>query len=160
MAVQENRGGYRPTAPQNNPANVSALGGNGQSGRQPMGKYTGMGYGGSKALADQQRGAPLQGRPTMPGLASAAQASTPTPSTQVIPLDAPTTNPSEDIMSGVDAGPGPGFDATGLPRNQQLQNDDFNVALSAYAPVLKYVASRSDSSAETRAAISLLLRNI
>ena len=29
----ENRGGDRPTAPQNNPANISATGGNGQSGR-------------------------------------------------------------------------------------------------------------------------------
>ena len=31
MAV-ENRGGMRPTAPQNNPMSVSAVGGNGQSG--------------------------------------------------------------------------------------------------------------------------------
>lgn len=36
----ENRGGVRPTAPQNNPANVSATGGAGQSG-----DYTGFAYG-------------------------------------------------------------------------------------------------------------------
>jgi len=33
--MAENRGGFRPTAPQNNPANVSATGGAGQSGTQP-----------------------------------------------------------------------------------------------------------------------------
>ena len=158
MAVQENRGGYRPSAPQNNPANISATGGNGQSGRQPMQNYTGMGYGGSKALADQQRGAPIQGRPTMPELSTNVPgAMTASP---IIPLDAPTMNPNEDVMSGVDAGPGPGFDVTGLPRNQQMQNDDFKNSLTAYAPVLKYVASRNDASAETRAAIAMLLRDI
>jgi hypothetical protein len=157
--MAENRGGYRPSAPQNNPANVSATGGNGQSGKQPMRNYTGMGYGGSKALADQQRGAAMQGKPTMPALAAAPV----NPSygiSPVIPLDAPTSNPTEDVMSGVNAGPGPGFDATGLPRSQQLQNNDFKNALSAYAPVLKYVASRGDASVETRAAIALLLRDI
>ena len=30
MAGNKNSGGFRPTAPQNNPANVNAMGGNGQ----------------------------------------------------------------------------------------------------------------------------------
>ena len=38
--MAENRGGMRPTAPQNNPANVSGTGGAGQSGN-----YTGFAYG-------------------------------------------------------------------------------------------------------------------
>ena len=32
--MAENRGGMRPSAPQNNPANVSGIGGAGQSGTQ------------------------------------------------------------------------------------------------------------------------------
>lgn len=38
--MTENRGGMRPTAPQNNPANISATGGAGTSG-----EYTGFPYG-------------------------------------------------------------------------------------------------------------------
>ena len=34
MAGNQNSGGLRPTAPQNNPANVSGVGGAGQSGTQ------------------------------------------------------------------------------------------------------------------------------
>lgn len=45
MAGNKNSGGYRPSAPQNNPANVSATGGAGQSG-----DYTGFGYGQNQAL--------------------------------------------------------------------------------------------------------------
>jgi len=43
MAGNQNSGGMRPTAPQNNPANVNPLGGDGQSG-QPNPNYTGFGY--------------------------------------------------------------------------------------------------------------------
>ncbi len=51
--MAENRGGYRPTAPQNNPANVSATGGNGQSGTQSAKYYSGMGYGQGQAMMQQ-----------------------------------------------------------------------------------------------------------
>lgn len=47
--MAENRGGMRPTAPQNNPANVSATGGAGQSG-----DYTGFAYGQNKQLNDSR----------------------------------------------------------------------------------------------------------
>lgn len=41
----EKRGGFQPNAPQNNPANVNGLGGNGTSG-----EYTGFAYGMNKQL--------------------------------------------------------------------------------------------------------------
>lgn len=54
MAGNQNSGGYRPTAPQNNPANISATGGNGQSGKQPMRYIPGQAYGeGQKTMAQQ-----------------------------------------------------------------------------------------------------------
>jgi hypothetical protein len=43
MAV-ENRGGMRPTAPQNNPNNISLTGGDGQNPRKPELEYRGLGY--------------------------------------------------------------------------------------------------------------------
>ena len=57
------RGGVRPTAPQNNPANVNLLGGNGQSGTGSQApKYiAGMGYGQGQAMMQQQQGAKMAG---------------------------------------------------------------------------------------------------
>jgi hypothetical protein len=104
----ENRGGYRPTAPQNNPANVSATGGAGQSGRatQPARYIAGLPYGEGQATMEQQTSAPMQGAsmPQMP------QMEMPTL------LGAPTMRPNEPITSGIDMGPGPGSEAMrGLP---------------------------------------------
>jgi hypothetical protein len=107
MAGNENSGGFRPDAPQNNPANVSALGGNGQSG-QAMGDYTGFAYGENKALAEQQMGAKMAqastgAQPTSAGSMMDLLSSIPS-------LDAD----SEDdlpISDGVDVGRGRGSEA-------------------------------------------------
>jgi hypothetical protein len=75
--MAEKRGGFRPTAPQNNPANVSATGGAGQSGGgQPARYISGLPYG--------------QGQETMEQQTSATMASTPSP-----------TAPSGDMASGL-----------------------------------------------------------
>ena len=60
----ENRGGMRPTAPQNNPANISATGGNGQSGRatQPARYISGLPYGQGESTMATQMAAPMQWR--------------------------------------------------------------------------------------------------
>ena len=60
MAV-ENRGGYRPTAPQNNPTNINPFGGNGQSGMNT--DYTGFAYGENKAVNEQRKSAPIEATP-------------------------------------------------------------------------------------------------
>lgn len=110
------RGGNRPTAPQNNPMNVSALGGNGQSGDATQAaKYVpGLPYGEGQALMATQEAAPLaaatsieqSGMPS--GLASAAASQT------IIPLNTPSQRSDEPVTFGADAGPGPGMNALGL----------------------------------------------
>jgi hypothetical protein len=110
------RGGMRPTAPQNNPMNVNARGGNGQSGNATQAaKYVpGLPYGEGQALMQTQQAAPLAAAPSieqssMPsGLASAAA------SQPIIPLDAPSQRADEPVTFGANAGPGPGMDALGL----------------------------------------------
>ena len=110
------RGGMRPTAPQNNPMNVNARGGNGQSGNATQAaKYVpGLPYGEGQALMQTQQSAPLAAAPSieqssMPsGLASAAA------SQPIIPLDAPSQRADEPVTFGANAGPGPGMDALGL----------------------------------------------
>lgn len=107
MAGNENSGGFRPDAPQNNPANVSALGGNGQSG-QAMGDYTGFAYGENQALAQQQAGAAMAKAPT--GAQPTSASSMMDLLSSVPSLDAP----SEDdlpISDGVDVGRGRGSEA-------------------------------------------------
>jgi len=111
----------RPTAPQNNPMNVNARGGNGQSGDATQAaKYVpGLPYGEGQALMETQQSAPLAAAPSieqsgMPsGLASAAA------SQPVISLNAPSQRPDEPVTFGANAGPGPGIEALGLTQQGQ-----------------------------------------
>jgi hypothetical protein len=106
----ENRGGMRPTAPQNNPANVSGVGGAGQSGN-----YTGFAYGQNQAV-NQQR---VQGNQAV----ATTKAAMPSPSEpyagmnfpELGTLFDPDTNPMEPMTTGVDFGRGAGSEA--LPKN-------------------------------------------
>ena len=65
MAGNQNSGGMRPTAPQNNPANVNLLGGNGQNG-QPNPGYTGFPYGQNGQLEAQAGAATMAATPPTP----------------------------------------------------------------------------------------------
>jgi hypothetical protein len=109
--MAENRGGFRPTAPQNNPANVSATGGAGQSGTQPARYMSGLAYGQGQAQMQQQTSAPMAGNPV-----AAAQPMAAMPQiTPITPIDAPTQRPDVPITNGIDEGPGAGSEALTLP---------------------------------------------
>ena len=113
--MAENRGGMRPTAPQNNPANVSATGGAGQSGTQAARYIPGLPYGQGQTTMSQQQSAPMAGpNPTAP----ASPFSEMMPS--VTPLTAPTERPNEPITAGMDFGAGPGSEVLNLPRERSL----------------------------------------
>lgn len=113
----ENRGGFRPTAAQNNPANVSATGGNGQSGIADL-NYTGMPYGQNQEL-NQSRVA-----------GNAAVASTqPEPVAtfpklpEITPIDAPSENPDRPITYGMPFGDGAGSEVNPLPVKIPYEGD-------------------------------------
>lgn len=106
--MAENRGGFRPTAPQNNPANVSGTGGAGQAGTQPARYISGMAYGEGQATMAQQTAAPMAGSPATPMMPP------------VTPLTAPTERPDEPLTAGMDFGAGPGSEALNLPRERSL----------------------------------------
>jgi hypothetical protein len=108
MAGNKNSGGFRPTAPQNNPANVSGTGGAGQSGTQPAQYIAGLPYGEGQATMQQQMSAPMAGPSPVPGLPA------------VTPLTAPTERPNEPLTAGMDFGAGPGSEALSLPRERSL----------------------------------------
>lgn len=115
--MAENRGGFRPTAPQNNPANISATGGNGQSGTQPARYISGLPYGEGQATMQQQQAAPMAGQNTPPAQAGIGLEAFATP---ITPLTAPTERPDEPLTTGMDFGAGAGTEALNLPQQRTL----------------------------------------
>jgi hypothetical protein len=153
--MAENRGGMRPTAPQNNPANVSGTGGAGQSGN-----YTGFAYGQNQAVNNQR----IEGNQAM----ASAQAATPSAPQdpyagmnfpQLGTLFDPTTRPDEPITAGVDFGPGPGSEA--LPKN--LMNDsrmDENAKIAQeYLPDLAFAAQSPNAPDSFKRFVNYLIEN-
>lgn len=115
--------------PQYNPANISATGGDGQSGTQPARYISGMAYGEGQATMQQQQAAPMAGTSTSsvsaPSLAALAQGPA------VIPLGAPTQRPDEVITQGNPMGPGAGEEILNLPVALPDELDDGVAALQA-----------------------------
>lgn len=149
MAV-ENRGGANG-GPQYNPANVSGTGGAGQSGRVA----SGYAYGMNKQINEQAASAPLaKVAKTVARPMNVAPSQPP-----ITTLTEPTMNPDESIMAGINMGAGPGAEALMLPSNGD-NNAEFNKSIASYYPVLSYIASRPNTSAETRRALAILMNGI
>lgn len=110
MAITENRGGDRPTAPQNNPTNINPFGGNGQSGMNT--DYTGFAYGVNKAVNEQRQAMPLaKAAPT--SAVGEARALVQEP---MVTLGGPSMYPDRPITYGADSGEGPGTEVLMLPQ--------------------------------------------
>jgi hypothetical protein len=142
--VKGRSGGNRPTAPQNNPANVSATGGNGQSG-QPKRYISGMPYGQGQALMQQQAGAPMQQAPQSPApaMSQASLASLP----QITPITDPTQLPEQPITDGAPVGPG----ANSVANLPQPASSDPDIEMAReYYPLLQFWASQPGASQSTK----------
>lgn len=148
--MAENRGGYRPSAPQNNPANINSRGGNGQSGMQPTRYIPGMGYGKSKELVEQQQGAPMQGNPAPIRPAAVSTMTGPA----VTPLTAPTQNPDEVITTGADVGAGPGSNILNLPKEPSY-NPDIDM-IRTYLPAMEFWAMQPGTPQSTKDYVTYL----
>lgn len=152
------RGGYRPTAPQNNPMKVNGRGGNGQSGTQAAKYVSGLPYGEGQELMDIQQSAPLAAAPSIEqtsapsGLASAAA------SQPVIGLNEKSYRPEEPVTSGAALGAGPGMEALGPSAaesfTKQLQAD--NQRLVQYLPSLEMMANDPSASNTFRTFVQYL----
>jgi hypothetical protein len=146
VAITENRGGYQPNAPQNNPNNIGAGGGNTQSG-----KASGFAYGMNKAINEQSS----QGNAAVAAMTPASRGTAPT-LPQVTPITAPTEFPDQPVTDGAALGPGMNT-IPGLPQSPIADNTQFNQNIEAYRPVLTYIANQPSTSTDTRKVISLLL---
>jgi len=127
-------------------------------------KYVaGMPYGEGADFMDLQSSAKMEGsapvRALSPGAVRQAVQSN-APQSGVVPFGAPTQNPDQPITHGADAGVGPGMDSLGLNTGNQVQDNAFKQQLASYMPALMYIASRPDTSPETRTAIKELRENM
>lgn len=137
-------GGFRPTAPQNN-FGVSATGGNGKSGKQPIRLAPGGKYGERTAMATQQSGAPMAAAQSTN---QSAQPSAPAPQAQqapLVPLFAPTQRPNEHVTTGA---PGSGTAPVALPNPVEAQYGTAYAMFQSMAsqpgasPAIQYLAQR------------------
>jgi len=138
MSVPDNRGGMRPNAPQNNPANVSANGGNGQSGTQAPKYIPGMAALGSSGVETmaQQGGAPMAGASPQPqGLSELSS------------ITAETQLPDQPITHGAPVGDGPNS-VSNLPMDAS-EDPDIQSARD-HLPILEWWASQPGSTQATR----------
>lgn len=134
--MAENRGGMRPTAPQNNPANVSATGGAGQSG-----DYSGFAYGQNKALNEQR----VEGNKAARTVAPEAPA-TPVPSLPAVtPLTAETELPEQDVRFG--STPETRM-MLGTPAQQEIAPD--MEQLRSFFPLMEVWANQPDTPQSTK----------
>ena len=111
----ENRGGFRPTAPQNSPINVSATGGAGQSGIADL-NYSGLPYGQNKEI-NQNR---VAGNAAVES-ASTVQTFPALPN--ITPITAPSENPNRPITYGMPFGDGAGREVNPLPVTIPYEGD-------------------------------------
>ena len=150
MAGNQNSGGMRPTAPQNNPANISATGGAGQSGKQPSRYISGMPYGQGQQLMQQQKSAPMSAPVTQKGEMGGFSAAEPlTPFVRRgeaggTLLD-PKSGPMGHITDGVDFGRGVGSDA--LPKNVsgETRTTDNLEVIKKYFPAMLRASQLQDA---------------
>jgi hypothetical protein len=134
--MAENRGGMRPDAPQNNPANVSLTGGDGQSG-----DYKNFAYGQNKALNESR----VEGNKALRTVASATP-STPVPSLPAVtPITAETELPEQDVRFG--STPETRM-MLGTPAQQEIAPD--MEQLRSFFPLMEVWANQPDTPQSTK----------
>lgn len=149
--MAENRGGMRPTAPQNNPANVSGTGGAGQSGQ-----YKGFAYGQNKQINAQIS----EGDAAAKAAASGGPTSRNLPPMELTPITAGTANPNENVMTGLTPFGQPNNpNELGLPV-QTKASDPEEAMIRDYFPTIEFWANQpgvSDTTKEYAAYLRTIL---
>ena len=147
MAAQ---GGYRK------PGNPAPVSGPGALSKRTDGRIAeGFAYGMNKQINEQAAGAPLAKiAQTVARPMNVAPSQPP-----ITTLTEPTMNPDEPVTAGINMGAGPGAEALMLPSNAD-NNAEFNKSIASYYPVLSYIASRPNTSAETRRVLAILMNGI
>lgn len=144
-APQDPRGGYRPTAGQNN-TGVSATGGNGSADGVPNINYTGFAYGQNQEVNNAANsGLPM-------GQQSATPAGISLP--PITPITAPSETPDRPITYGMPFGEGAGPEVNPLPQGiAQEQDPSYQIIRALYQQNprnedLRYLVETMDAQAQ------------
>lgn len=158
MADAKGHGYQRPSspAPVSAPGRLSQRTDGGPGAMQGAKYVSGLPYGEGAEFQDVQSMAPMEAAPKTAASAK-AQAVAATQGQGIVPLSAPSQRPNEPVTAGAALGAGPGIEALGLDASNQQQQEIAQARLDAYRPVLMYLASRPDTSPETRAFINQLV---
>ena len=111
-------------------------------------------YGAGVEYAANKAGAPLATAQKNPMLSQAPVVPTSQP---VTGLYEPTQRPDEPITHGIDMGPGAGSEVLMM---RKPDDSNFRAALTAYKPVLNFIADSPNTSPETRQVIADLWNNL
>jgi hypothetical protein len=114
----------------------------------PEMKLGSIAYGEGKETQALKSGAPLASTPDVtPSQAPAVQRA------PLTPLYAPTEQPDVPVTEGIDMGAGAGSEVLAL---RKPDDTNFIASITAYKPVLNFIADQPNTSPETRAAIRQL----
>jgi hypothetical protein len=114
----------------------------------PEMKLGSIAYGEGKETQALKSGAPLASTPDVtPSQAPTVQR------TPLTPLYAPTEQPDVPVTEGIDMGAGAGSEVLAL---RKPDDTNFIASITAYKPVLNFIADQPNTSPETRAAIRQL----
>lgn len=147
VMANEGRGGFRPTAPQNNPMNVSGTGGAGQAAMFAAGIED------AQSFYDTQTAQPISGQtpgtrnPTFEATKKAVrQTATGKGLNGATPFDAPTEYPDMPVTDGADRGPGRGPEAL-MTASPRMLNAEDNARLAPLLPLFARLAEKPTTSA-------------
>lgn len=146
--MADGHGGYRRPAhpaPSSGPGRLSRR----TDGRQPQMIAPGGDYGDRQQMQQIQSGAPMSGDLGSGGMAAGAAGGAPAGPdlSQLVPMDADTQRPAEDIFAGMPGGPGAGPSVLNMP---SPLTDEQRERLRRFLPVLVVLASRDDADQNTR----------
>jgi len=151
VAGVKGKSGGANGGPQYNPANISATGGDGQSGKQPAQYISGLPYG--------------QGQETMQQQLSAPMAAAANPQMSGMGIDLPTLlgetmRPSEPTSAGVDFGAGPGSEVLPPSLGQDQRPIENKAIVEKYLPALMQAGRSTDAPDSYKQFLSYLLKKM
>ena len=148
MAGVKGKSGGANGGPQYNPANISATGGDGQSGKQPAQYISGLPYGQGQETMQQQLSAPM------------AKAATPMMGMNMPTLLDETQRPNEPTSAGVDFGAGPGSEVLPPSLGQDQRPIENKAIVQKYLPAMMEAGRSVDAPDSYKQFLSYLLKKM
>lgn len=148
MAGVKGKSGGANGGPQYNPANISATGGDGQSGKQPAQYISGLPYGQGQETMQQQLSAPM------------AKAATPMMGMNMPTLLDETMRPNEPTSAGVDFGAGPGSEVLPPSLGQDQRPIENKAIVEKYLPAMMEAGRSIDAPDSYKQFLSYLLKKM